>query len=313
MLGVLSGFLTVGLIIALGFFLAHVKLFDTDTQKMLARLAFFVASPALMIHVLGDTDVRQLFSANLIASMGSVTIVATITILLARLVWHRNGSDTVIATFSACYVNAGNLGLPIAAYVLHDASYIAPMLLTQLLILQPLGVAVLDMTLTKPQEGDTTARRIGRMLLQPFRNPLMIGSLIGLLLSVFDIDLPDLIRDPLTLVGGIAVPGMLIAYGISLRLGPLPGSGEPKSQIGTIVALKIIVQPLVAYLIARFLLGLEGIDIFAVVIVAALPTAQNVFTHAVRYDRGVIIARDSIILTTFGAIPVLILSAALLA
>jgi hypothetical protein len=35
----------------------------------------------------------------------------------------------VIGTFSSAYVNAGNLGLPIAAYVLGDASLVAPMLL----------------------------------------------------------------------------------------------------------------------------------------------------------------------------------------
>ena len=32
--------------------------------------------------------------------------------------------------------------------------------------------------------------------------------------------------------------------------------------------------------------------------IGALPTAQNVFTHAVRYDRGVILARDTIFITT---------------
>ena len=45
----------------------------------------------------------------------------------------------------------------------------------------------------------------------------------------------------------MAVPAMLIAYGVSLRLGPRPGAGEPAGQIATIVTLKLLVQPLVAY------------------------------------------------------------------
>ena len=48
------------------------------------------------------------------------------------LMWRRTAGDTVIGTFASAYVNAGNLGLPIAAYVLGDASLIAPMLLTSL-------------------------------------------------------------------------------------------------------------------------------------------------------------------------------------
>lgn len=83
--------------------------------------------------------------------------------------------------------------------------------------------------------------------------------------------------------------------------------------MATIVVLKLVLQPLVAVLIAKYALGLEGQDVFAVAVVAGLPTAQNVFTHAVRYQRAVILARDAIFLTTILAVPALIVIAALLA
>ena len=51
----------------------------------------------------------------------------------------------------------------------------------------------------------------------------------------------------------------------------------------------------------------------AVTVIGALPTAQNIFTHAVRYDRGVILARDTIFITTLASVPVLILIAAWIA
>ena len=177
--GVLAGFTTLGLIIGLGALLAHLQVLDAASQRMLARLAFYVASPALMVTVLGRTEVSQLFSANLVASLGGVAVSAATYLVLARLVWHRSASDTVIGTFAASYVNAGNLGLPIAAYVLGDASLIAPMLLAQLVVLQPLGLAVLDATVTDPSQ--TRGGRWRRSSTQPFRNPLMVGSLLGLL------------------------------------------------------------------------------------------------------------------------------------
>jgi malonate transporter len=309
---VLAGFATIGMVIALGTLLAHLKILDAASQRMLARLAFFVASPALMVTVLGGTAVSQLLSANLVASLGGVVVTASTYIVLARFVWRRSPSDTVIGTFSACYVNAGNLGLPIAAYVLGNASLIAPMLLAQLVVLQPLGLAVLDNTVRGADTQHSRRQRMVRRVTQPLRNPLMIGSLVGLLLSAFDVRLPRVIHDPLTLVGNMAVPGMLIAYGISLRLGPRPGSGEPPVQIGTIVALKLILQPLVAYLIGRYGVHLHGTDLLAVTVVAALPTAQNVFTHAVRYGRAEILARDSIFVSTLLSVPVLLLIAGLL-
>jgi malonate transporter len=306
--GVLQGFLTLVLVIAVGFVIAHLKVAGATAQTVLARLAFFVASPALMLTVLAGTDVRQIFSANLIASITSVAVSSVLYVAAARLVFRRTASDTVIGTFCSAYVNAGNLGLPMAAYALGSASWIVPMLLTQLVLLQPLGLAVLDMT----TQANTGGRRWLRLISQPFRNPLMIGSLIGLLLSVFGLQLPRWVDDPLHMIGNMAVPAMLIAYGISLRLGPLPGRGEPKAQIGYIVTLKLIVQPLVGFLMARYVLDLDPHAVLAVTVVAALPTAQNVFTHAVRYERGVILARDSIFVTTVLSLVVLVVIAALL-
>ena len=313
MQGVLAGFVTIGSIIGLGIILAQLQILDLGSQRLLARLAFFVASPALMITVLGRTDVSRLFSASLIPSIGSVAAVAACYVLLARLVWRRTASDTVIGAFASSYVNAGNLGLPIAAYVLGDASLIAPMLLTQLLLLQPVGLAILDTTVRRTDPEEPVRRRVLRRLTQPLRNPLTIGSLIGLLLALLHIELPRPVLDPLLLVGGMAVPAMLLAYGVALRLGPRPGAGEPVSQIATIVALKLGLQPVLAYLIGRYLVGLDGPEVLAVTVIAALPTAQNIFTHAVRYDRGVILARDTIFVSTLGSVPVLILIAALLA
>jgi malonate transporter and related proteins len=311
--GVLAGFATIGIIIGLGFLLAQLKILDATAQGVLTRIAFYVASPALMITVLGGTDVDRLLSANLIASLGSVVVAATIAVLLARLVWKRQSGDTVIAAFCSAYVNAGNLGLPIAAYALGDAALIAPMLLAQLLLLQPTGLAVLDEITHVPSDQVSWRRLLLIRLTRPFRNPLAVGSLIGLVLALTGITLPVAINAPLTLVGGIAVPSMLLAYGISLRLGPRPGAGEPPIQIATLVSLKLVLQPIVAYLIGAYLVGLAGHDLLAVTVIAALPTAQNVFTIAMRYDRGVIMARDTIFVATPLSVPVILIITWLLA
>lgn len=309
---VVAGFVTIASIIGLGVLLAHVKILDAAAQQLLTRLSFYVAGPALMVTVLGGADVSRLFSANLLASVGGVAFSAVVYVCLARLVWRRSAGDIVIGTFASSYVNAGNLGLPIAAYVLRDASQVVPMLLTQLLLLQPLGLAVLD-AISRPERSDQSrGKRWLLRLRQPFSNPLLIGSLIGLLLSVFRLELPPPVYDPLALVGGMAVPAMLLAYGVSLRTGPLPGVGEPAAHIGAIVALKLVVQPLVAYLLARYALGLESLELLAVTVVAALPTAQNVFVFAARYDRAVVLARDAVFITTLGSVPVLLVIAGLL-
>jgi hypothetical protein len=83
-------------------------------------------------------------------------------------------------------------------------------------------------------------------------------------------------------------------------------------ELGVIAVLKLLVQPATGYLVARFLLDLEGTALLAVTVLAALPTAQNIFVHATRYDVGVVLARDSIFLTTILSVPTLIAIAVLL-
>ncbi len=309
--GVLAGFATIAVVIGVGMLLAHLKILDDRSQLVLSKLAFFIASPALMITVLGKADVHRLFSTNLIASVSGVVVTAVVQVLASTLVFKRTGGDTVIGTFCSSYVNAGNLGLPIAAYAIGDASVIAPMLLTQMLILQPAGLTALDV-LNARRSGELTRAQIVRTaLLRPVRNPLTIGSLIGVVLAVTGFQLPRIVLDPLTLIGGMAVPAMLVAYGISLRTGPLPGRGENPRQLGLIIALKLVLQPLVAWAVGLLALGLTGKALLAVTLIAALPTAQNVFVFAVRYRTGTVLARDSIFLSTILSVPVILAIAAL--
>jgi predicted permease len=303
---VIEGFATIGLVIALGALLAQLGVVDDRARVVLSRVAFFVASPALMVTVLGDTDVTEVLSKNLVATVVGVLVPTVLYVVAARVVWHRELAETVIGSLSSAYVNAGNLGLPIAAYVLGDAALVAPTLLLQLLVLQPLALAILDHA--------TSGRRfsVGRAMARPLTNPLTVGSLLGLVLSLTGFDLPAALQDPLELVGGMAVPSMLIAYGISLRLGPRPGHGTSAVEVGLVSVLKLVVQPVTAYLVARFVLGVGDTGLLAVTVLAALPTAQNIFVHATRYGRGEVLARDSIFVTTLASVPVVLVIAAVL-
>jgi malonate transporter and related proteins len=74
--------------------------------------------------------------------------------------------------------------------------------------------------------------------------------------------------------------------------------------------LKLVVQPMTAYVVARFVLGLDSTGLVAVTVLAALPTAQNIFVHATRYGRAEMVARDAIFVTTVLSVPVLFVIAA---
>ncbi len=303
MLGALQGFVTISAVVFLGWLLADRKVLDLPAQRILADLSFFVASPALLVMILAKAPVSAVLSEQLLVALGSAAFVMAIGYAVSRRLWRANVGDSVMAGLASGYVNSANLGIPIAIYVLGDATHSAPLLLVQLLLFTPISMTILDSQMPGAKPG-FIARIAGL-----FRNPITVGALVGLAISLTGITIPELVMAPLTLVGNLAVPGMLIAFGISLRLGQKPG--QDFDRIAVITGLKLIVQPLAAIGIA-LLLGIRGQGVLVAAVMAALPTAQNIFTYSLRYDRAIFLTRDAIFVTTFGSIPVILAAAAFL-
>jgi predicted permease len=308
-LGVLQGFATIAAVVALGWALAHFGVLGTSGQLFLSRLAFYVASPALLLVVMARTPISAILSANLVASTVSVVVTVGLYLLIARVRWKPPLGEAVIGSLCSAYVNAGNLGIPIALYVLGDISLMAPTLLLQLLVMTPISLALLDADRGGHRPSLVTGLR------SVTRNPVTIAALAGVLLSLVvpyvNPDLLAALMQPVQLVGNMAVPAMLIAFGISLRRGPRPGAGGSQGHVATLVGLKLVFQPLVAISVGYAAVGLRGTALFAAAVTAALPTAQNVFTYANTYRRATYLARDAIFVSTFLSVPVILLIALL--
>ena len=305
MSGVLTGFVVIGIIIAVGYVVGRIDLLGPHGQPVIARAVFFVLSPCLLFTVLAEAEVSRLFSPLLVVSLIAAVSAFGIFLAVAVLAWRRKMPEATIGALASGYVNANNIGIPVSVYVLGDATYSAPVVLLQMLIFAPVALTLLDL-------GTGGRASVGRILMQPFRNPIIIGSLLGLLVSVTGVTLPEAVVEPFRLIGMAALPLMLMSFGMSLSGSRLlqPGSGRRDVLLAT--AIKLAIMPVVAWLVGRYGFGITGHELFAVVVLAGLPTAQNVFNYAQRYSRGVILARDTILLTTVGSVAVLLVASLLL-
>jgi malonate transporter len=306
MVGVLIGFAIIVAVIAVGYLIGRFDLLGPSADRVLSRLAFFVLSPALLFTVLAGADVRHLFSALLPISAIASLVDITAFLVIALLIWRRSLPEATIGALSSGYVNANNIGLPVSVYVLGDASSSAPVILFQLIVLAPIALTILDVSTS----GKLS---IGRVLMQPVRNPLIIGSLLGLIVAVTHLHLPTPVLAPFQLVGGAAVPVILLNFGMSLYGRRALAPGTNRRDVVLASSLKLAVMPVVAWLLGHLVWHLQGHQLFAIVVLAALPTAQNVFNYAQRYGRGVTIARDTVLITTALSIVALVIIAALLA
>lgn len=296
--GVLSGFATIWVVIGAGWLSAHLRILNLTAQDVLAKVAFFIASPALLFLMVAEADVARVFSGNLVVTVLATLIAGGLYLAIAWLWLRPSRADLVIGSMTACYVNAANLGIPIAVFVLNDVTWLAPLLLFQVAIVQPIALTVLD--LDRARDEGRRPSWVNNLTL-PLRNPMTIGTLAGLAVNLLGWTLPAWLTSPVGLLADMSVPAMLVGFGISLRLGPLPGRGGVGRATALASVIKLVVHPLIAWGLAR-VIGLDATTTLAVVVIAGLPTAQNVFVWAARYARAVTLARDVVFVTTIGSI-----------
>lgn len=298
----LAGFTTISIVVAVGYLLARTHIVDAHAQKSLGDVAFHVGQPALVLVAVAGAELELLIGWHVVA-FGAACIatgLAFAVVMVRR--WGASRAEAALGYLSTSYVNAGNLGMPIAAYVLGDAAWAAPAMLLQVLVLQPTAVAVLE---AGPTGG-------GRSVVGSFvTHPLVWGASIGLALNLSGWQPPTVVWAPVSLLAELGIPAMLLAFGLSLHSNPLPRLDRLPRLTLAAIATKSFVVPGLALALA-LVLGLTGTPLRAAVVLAALPTAQVVFVHALRYRTALPLVQATTLWTTLFSVPVIVTAGAFL-
>lgn len=297
MLGVLQGFAVIFGVIAAGYLAALFRVVKTAQLPTLNNVAFYIATPALLFSVLHDADPHVLLSPVVLVTTVAAVLSAGVFVVASRIWFRRDLASTTLGATSSAYLNSGNLGLPVAMYILGDAAYVAPLFLVQMLLFAPVVFSILETT--RGGRGGAL-RAIGRAA----ASPIILASVVALAISLLRVPVPGFVLEPIELVGAAAVPLVLMSFGASLRGSRVLRPGTDRRSVVAAVAAKALVMPFAAWLLC-LLLGLSPHQTFVALTIAALPTAQNIYNYAATYRRAETMVRDTILLTTFISVPVI--------
>jgi malonate transporter and related proteins len=300
MISALSGFVLIGAIVLVGWAARRWAGLPENAEAVAGRLVYAILNPCLLFTGVARADLHVLVSEPLLISIAAAVACYALHLPFTR---GRDGGTKVMGALAAGYVNANYIGIPIATYVLGNPALVVPIVMLQLLIITPIALSLLEIAATGHTSWRTT-------LITPLRNPMIVAVLLGAFFSVTGLRLPTVIANPITTIGDAAVPLVLIAFGMSLSGRRVLAPGPDRLATIAAVVLKIAVMPAIAYLLA-VVLGLSSEAAYAVTVLAALPTAQNVFLYGQRFDTGALLARDAIFLSTVLCAPVLLLIALL--
>jgi predicted permease len=178
-------------------------------------------------------------------------------------------------------MNAGNMGIPLALFAFGQTGFQrATLLFVMITFLQySLGIYILN------GRGNWT---------EIFRLPLIYAALAGLCVNLMQLPIPELLLQPVTMLGQATIPIMLISLGYrlrqveSLQLGHALG-GALLRICGGFAAASIAVQ----------IIGAEGVNRQVLLLYGSLPAAvvNFILTEKYRQDPG--LAASIVVLSTF--------------
>lgn len=299
---VLLGFTVVFLVIGVGVVLGRTGALGKGAQRPLGLFVYYVATPALLFDKVTEADPAEIFSANFAVIALSALTVGVLFFLLMRFILRRQVADSIVGMLASSYANAGNLGIPLAAYVLDDFTVVVPVILFQVAFYAPVTLTALDMV-----HGPRSTNLVKNLILTPLSNTMVLAAIAGIVVSLAQLDVPTVIAQPVAMLAGASVPLALVVFGLSLAHARILRKGEvARRDVFLAAAFKNILHPVIAYALARAF-GMEGTALMAAVVLGALPTAQNVYTYALRFRTAETMARDTGVVSTLLSFPTMVI------
>jgi len=262
----------------------------------LNRFVVWLALPAQLFNFASSSSWQTLWQPGFIAAFFLSCLAVFILVLVIS--WMRN-RDLAAASFSglsASYSNTGYMGIPLCVLALGQDG-LAPAIISTFIVFLMFAIAtvLIEVGIQSHKKSHEIALSVFRSLCT---NPLLIAPVAGLLWSSTDLVLYDPLAQVISFLAAAATPCALVSIGLFLMQ---KESAAPQQAWGISFA-KLIIQPLVAWVIAGPLLDLPALWVSSVVILAALPTGTGPFMLAQYYNADGRMISRVVLLSTLGSL-----------
>jgi predicted permease len=184
------------------------------------------------------------------------------------------------------------LGVPLAAAVVGEAAA-APAAMAIAVIIPCYNI--LSVLVLVIRGGDGEKPGVWKVLRGVVTNPLIIGTLLGILISAFSIPLPRMILQTTEHLAATATPLGLLSIGGLFNLKAATARLKPALYASLI---KLLLQPLLLVFVC-YLLGFRGEELFLFFVMFGAPVAVSSYAMASEMGGDGALASNIMIITTF--------------
>jgi len=308
MLSTLLVVLPIFALIFAGWLARRVGVLGAAATTELNRFVVFLALPALLFDVTAHAHWSTIWKPGFIGAFGLSSLAIFALAVLIRGGAGRPLADAAVDGLNAGYANTGFMGFPLAL-VAFGPEALAPTTVAAILtVCGVFAVAIVLIETGLRREAAASGRgggarrpvwwTVGRSLV---RNPLLVAPALGALVPSAGLTVPDAVATFLKLLGGAAAPCALVALGLFLAQPRQTGGGQGRTA-ALLVGLKLVLHPLLAYGLGRYLFDLPPLLLHTAVLMAALPTGTGPFMLAEFYRREADLTATVVLVSTVLAV-----------
>lgn len=292
-------------LIGVGYLIAWFKILSTETGEAVGDFVFTIAVPVLIFKTLATADFPAVSPWPLwVSYFAGIAVVWVLADLSVRRLFGRDARAGVVAGISAGFSNLVLVGIPLIHTAFGDAGTVPLFILISVHL--PVMMLVSTLLISRVEQsgrGDRTAAAafgiVKKVSYNLLLNPIILGILFGVFWRFAGLPLSGLAKTLIDQLAVTAAPCALFSLGMALRRYGIGGSLAPAVVLSV---LKILVLPLVVWLVATTLTGLPPLCIAVATVAAACPAGVNAYLIANRFRTGHALASNTITLSTAVAV-----------
>ncbi len=295
MLDILNVVIPVFAIIALGYLAVRYRLYPSEGVRGLVAFVNNFLTPCLLFQSMLHADFETAFNWSVIVPfyIGALASFILGSIIAVRFFKNRPG-EGVSSGFAAMFTNTVLLGIPILQRAYGEAALQVAFSIIAFHASVLITVAMLTMELVR-RDGAPLYKALGVAALRIISNPLLWGIALGAAANLANVTLVEPIEAFFTMMTAAVVPVALFGLGGALNEYRLVDSWP---QALAMSMLKLVLQPLIAWLLMVPLLRIDPEIARYGVVLAAMPAGINVYVFATYYNRAVNVATNTILIST---------------
>ena len=277
---------------ALGFSCAKTQWLSKEQLNGISQLTFNLCIPAFLFSKMATAKLAQNIELNFFLAFYLPVLVCYVIAGLSNYFFHKqchhNYQASAVFALASSYSNTVIVGLPILFSLYGEQ---AMLLIFAIVTFH----SALLFTLTSAIAAKENHKNWQSTLITTFKNPLLISIIGGALVNFFELPLPSILYQSLTLLGKPAISLALFVLGASLSYYPL------KSELKFVSlssVLKLLLLPYLVYVSAYYIFQLSQLQLTILVILSACPTGVNAYLMAKNFHSHEATVASTVVITT---------------